>query len=109
VTKLSALVPGCRVISVVQVPAKFVTVVGNSGLIMTNVPPVAPCVVGKHGSRAHPEQQQNSRNRPFHIFVLLRNLRILLNANPAYGGELRQKKRRLAALPAQLFRTHVDG
>jgi hypothetical protein len=82
-------VPRSAIISVVEITAKLVTVMSDSGLVMVNVTPVAPSIVGKHRSRTQPQHQEHSRNRPFNIFILLRTLRILLIANPAPRLELR--------------------
>jgi hypothetical protein len=87
-TKLSALVPRLSIVPVVQIAAKLAPFVSDPRLIVPNIPPVAPSVLGKQASRAQSQHQQNSCNRPFHVFTLLRVLRILLNANPQARLEL---------------------
>jgi hypothetical protein len=75
-TEFVALVPRRAIISVVQITAKLVTVMSDSCLVMVNITPVAPSIVGKHCSCTQPQHQEHSRNRPFHVFILLRTLRI---------------------------------
>jgi hypothetical protein len=81
--------PRRRIVPAVQIAAKLMPFLRNPHFIMPNVPPIAPSIVGKHGPRSQSQHQQNSRNHPFHIFILLRTLRILPNANPAPSTELR--------------------
>jgi hypothetical protein len=83
----------CRtVVPIIQIAVKLVPVTDDLCFIVPDIPPVAPSIVGKHGSRAHSDQQQNSRKCTFHIFGLLRIPRILLNTNTPPGAELRVTK-----------------
>jgi hypothetical protein len=84
--------PRRTVVPIVQIAAKLVPVMDDLCFIVPDIPPVAPSIVGKHGSRAHSDQQQNSRNCPFHILGLLRIPRILLNTNTPPRTELRVTK-----------------
>jgi hypothetical protein len=87
--QFSALVPRGPVVFPIQIAAQLPPVMRDPGLIMPDVPPFAPSIVGKHRSHTQPHQQQHSRNRPFHTVVLLRIQRILPNSNPLTGPELR--------------------
>ena len=65
--QLSALMPRRCIVSIIQIAAKLTPVMSDLGLIMSNIPPVAPSILGKHRSRAQSHQQKHSRNRSFHI------------------------------------------
>jgi hypothetical protein len=82
-------VVGLTIVSAINIAAQFPPVVIDLGLIMPEISAIPPAIIGKHRSHAHPDQQQHSRNRPFHIRTLLRVLRILLNRNTASTAELR--------------------
>jgi hypothetical protein len=87
--EFAALVPDGSVAAAVQIVTQFASIQRNSVLVMPDVAPVAPCIVGKHRSRAHSQQQQNPSDCPFHLVSLLRSWRILLDSNPSLAEELR--------------------
>src|ERR1019366_5566573 len=66
--EFSALVPRRAVVFTVQIAAKLPPIMSDLGLVVPDVAPLPPAIIGKHGSRAQSHQQKHSRNRPFHIF-----------------------------------------
>jgi hypothetical protein len=71
--------PRRAIVSAIQIMPQFAPVPRDPHFIMPNIAPVAPSVIGKHCSRTQSDQQKNSCHCPFHIRILLRTLRILLN------------------------------
>jgi hypothetical protein len=90
--QFSTFMPRRTVVPIIQIAVKLAPVMDDLGFIVPDIPAVAPSIVGKHGSRTHSDQQQNSCNCPFHIFVLPRIPRILLNTNTPPRAELRVTK-----------------
>jgi hypothetical protein len=90
--QFSTFMPRRTVVPIVQIAVKLASVMDDLCFIVPDIPPVAPSIVGKHGSRAHSDQQQNSSQCAFHTFVLPRIPRILLNTNTPPRAELRVTK-----------------
>jgi len=68
VPQLSWFLPRRRVVPAVEIAMQFPAVTRNPRLIVPNVAPVPPVAIfGKHGSRSHSDQQQNSSYHTFHI------------------------------------------
>src|SRR5579863_3961494 len=67
--QLSPLMPRCFIISTIQIAPQVSPIMSDPHFIVPNVAPVAPCVVSKHRSLTHSQQQQYPSNCPFHIDV----------------------------------------
>jgi hypothetical protein len=65
--QVCALMPRSSVPSAIDIPAQLIVVMRNARIIVANVSPVSPRIVGEHRSRAHSQHQQHSSNLAFHI------------------------------------------
>jgi hypothetical protein len=67
----SALLTRRAVIPIVAVTANLASILNDPGVVMPDVAPVTPAILSKHCSGTQSDQQKHSRNRAFHILVLL--------------------------------------
>jgi hypothetical protein len=84
--------PRRAIVSTVQIAAKLPPIMSDLGLVVPDVAPLPPAIVGKHGSRAQSISKSTPAIVRFISLVLLRVPRILLNGNPTIGLELRKQE-----------------
>jgi hypothetical protein len=55
------------IVSSVEIAPQLAPLMRDPRLIVPNIAPVAPAILGKHRSRTQSQHQQYCRYRPFHI------------------------------------------